>query len=181
MNYDKLGLTIKNDLQEAVSTILNPEIDPETRRFNLEILLREVGSEVYYVIYSMVAYDMEIEYTVGAGINDAYYGLAKVLSDSVSVGGRSDAIASLDEWLSNQILKAEFDAFTTAFQSGKYPIAVREEPFNCCAWCRDHTGTFIDPSPEVFRRHDRCRGEIRVSGYRSRNGTLSGRGWKTVS
>lgn len=181
MDYSKLGTTIRKDLQEAVSNILNPEVDPEIRQLNLEILLREVGTSVYDTIYAMAAYDMEIEYTTGSGMTNFYYELAKKLSDSVSVGGRSNAIAWLDEWLESQILKGEYDAFWTAFESGKHPIATRTEPSDCCPWCRLHVGTFVEPDSEVFRRHDRCGGVIRVSGYRSRNGALSGRGWKTVS
>ena len=87
MNYGNLVPTISQDLIEAVELILNPEIDPEIRTLNLEILLRESGREIYEVIYAMNAYDFGVEYTTGIGIDDYYYTLAKMLSDSVSVGG----------------------------------------------------------------------------------------------
>ena len=120
MDYGKLSTTIDKKLKKSIDLVLNPEVDPETRRFNLEILLREVGDRVYEVIYAMNAYDMEIEYTSGVGQGDHYYGLAKNLSDSISLGGREDVEAQLDLWLQDVIHKAQYDAFSVAAESGKY-------------------------------------------------------------
>lgn len=178
MNYTSLADTISPELQAAVDEILNPEVDPDIRRYNLEILLREVGEKVYYNIYDMAAYDMMVEYTDGIGINDAYYGMAKNLSDSISTGGEKYVREQLYTWLSNQILKGEHDAFYTAKGLGQYPVLTRTEPANCCAWCRSLVGTFVDPAEhaEIWMRHDNCRGSVSVEGYRSRNGQLSGYG-----
>lgn len=175
MNYDALGLTIRDDLQEAVATINNPEIEPEVRQRNLEVLFREVGTQVYNVIYAMNAWDMEIDYTTGMGINDYYYGLAKKVSDSVTTGGKSDTIAEIDEWLANQILKAQYDAFNTAQDAGKFPTVTRYEPADCCPFCQQFRNmTFVNPTSEVFARHDRCKGRIVTSGYRTKNGEWVG-------
>ena len=57
MNYGKLADTIDKDLLEAVDLILNTEVDPETRQLNLEILLREAGTEVYDVIWFKVGFE----------------------------------------------------------------------------------------------------------------------------
>lgn len=83
-NYAELVQTILPQVQAAVTIINNPEIDPQVRQRNQEILLREVGRAVYEKVYDMNAFDMEIEHTKGAGIDDRYFGLAKVLSDGVS-------------------------------------------------------------------------------------------------
>ena len=83
-NYAELVQTILPQVQAAVTIINNPEIQPEVRQRNQEILLREVGKAVYEKVYEMNAFDMEIEHTKGAGIDDRYFGLAKVLSDGVS-------------------------------------------------------------------------------------------------
>lgn len=180
MNYDKLSATIIDDLKTEIDIINNPEINPETRRMNLEIVLREIGEQVYDVTYAMNAYDMDIDYMSGLGINDAYYGLAKNISDSVITGGKSNIEAQIEEWLSNQILKAQYDAFWNAKDYGKYPTVTRTASWNCCDWCREVVGTFVDPSSEVFRRHDRCRCSIETSGYKTRNGRYSGdrKAWK---
>ena len=181
MDYGKLSTTIDKDLKEAVMLILNTEVDPEVRRFNLEILLREVGTKVYNVIYAMNAYDMEIEFTTGSGINDAYYGMAKNLSDAISIGGQKEVESQLELWLQDQIHKAQYDAFNMAGENGKYRVVTREDRYDCCPWCRAHVGTFIEPTSEVFRQHDNCRGKIRTYGWKSHNGELVGKGWKTTA
>lgn len=180
MNYGSLASTIEPELAEAIETILNTEVDPEIRQFNLEILLREAGNDIYRVIYAMNAYDMEIEFTTGPGINDNYYGLAKNLSDSISLGGKDKVWAEFELWLQDQIHKAQMDAFNTAGENGKYRVVTRIERGDCCDWCRAHVGTFVEPSSEVFGQHEHCKGEIRTSGWKSHNGTLTGRGWKQV-
>lgn len=83
-NYAELIDTIYPTVRAAVATINNPEIEPEVRQRNQEILLKEVGQAIYDKVYDMNAFDYEIQHTKGAGIDDRYYGLAKVASDSVS-------------------------------------------------------------------------------------------------
>ena len=181
MNYGSLATTVDKDFLEAIRLILNAEVEPEVRRLNLEILFRESGSKIYDVIYAMNAWDFEIEYTTGLGIDDLYYGLAKTLSDSVSLGGNTKAMEAFELWLADTIHKAQYDAFRNAAESGKYRVATRWEPADACSWCRMHVGTFIEPDSEVFRQHDNCRGRITTEGWRSHNGTLTGKGWKTLS
>ena len=179
MDYSRLLPSITPDLVEAVRLILNPEIDPDIRTLNLEILLREVGTEIYEVIYAMNAYDFGIEYTTGIGIDDYYYTLAKQLSDSVSLGGYDEMMAKLEDYRYYQMDKGQYDAFKTASDSGQRPTAERIERSNCCSFCRDREWGKVEyPDHEMWRRHDKCRGIIKVQGWRSRNGTLSGYGWK---
>lgn len=181
MNYGSLASTITPELAEVIETILNTEIDPEVRRYNLEILFRETGADVYRVIYAMNAYDMEIEFTTGPGMNNNYYGLAKNISDSISLGGKDKVWAEFELWLQDVIHKAQYDAFVKAGENGKYRGVTRTERGDCCEWCRAHVGTFIEPLPEVFGQHEHCRGEIRTFGWKSKNGRLTGRGWKQQS
>lgn len=179
MDYSRLAPSIQGEMLNAVKLILNPEIDPEVRTYNLEILLRECGVEIYDVIYAMNAYDFGIEYTTGLGIDNYYYTLAKALSDSVSLGGYDEIATKIEDYIYHQITKGQFDAFETAVNNGQHPTAERIEPSNCCAFCRDREwGKVSYPDKEMWRRHDHCRGIIRTQGYRSRNGTLSGYGWK---
>lgn len=174
MNYDSLTYTILDDFKAEIYLINNPEIDPETRRYNLEIMLREVGEQVYDVIYAMNAWDMEIDYTNGKTINDAYYGLAKNISDSISTGGKATINAQMEEWLSNQVLKAQYDAFWNAKEFNKFPTVERIAAPKCCTWCKEVAGVHVNPEGEVFRRHDNCRCEIRTSGWKSKNGKVFG-------
>ena len=171
MNYAGLNDTIVNKVMAAMALINNPEIDPEVRQLNQEILFREVGAAVYAKVYSMNAYDMEITHTTGPGIDDRYYGLAKVASSSVSAG-----VAPMPDLVRNYLdstaAQAQHDAMKTAKQSGKHPTVTRSLVGETCAWCASKAGTYTNPSREIFARHRGCDCRIETSGYNSRNGTL---------
>ncbi len=173
MDYLALAETLDKDLIKAVDLINNPEVSPNIRQQSFEILFRELGENVYKVIYDMATFDMDVVGTTGTGIDmQKVYGISKVASDSVVVGDKSGTQASIRLWLDDVISKASQDAFNTAHDLGKHPTLHRSEKANCCKWCAQHVGTFINPSPEVFRRHANCRATIIVSGYKSRNGLL---------
>lgn len=86
LDYGKKAQELTPKVLEAVRLLNNPEIAPETRQRNQEIFFREVGKAIYDKTYEMNAFDMEIEHTKGVGIDDRFYGLAKVASNSVSTG-----------------------------------------------------------------------------------------------
>lgn len=171
MDYAKLNRTILAKVMALIAKINNPEIDPVIRQLNQEILLREVGSAVYAKVYDMNAFDFEIEHTTGPGIDDRYYGLAKVASASVATG-----TLGLQEYVKNYLdhaaSKAQFDATKTARESGKHPRVIRTVNGDTCKWCRDKAGEYSNPSAEIFRRHGGCDCNIVTEGYRSRNGQL---------
>lgn len=171
MNYASLIDSIKPDVIEAIRLINNPEIAPEIRQLNQEILLREVGQAIYAKVYDMNAFDMEVEFTKGTGIDNRYYGLAKVASGSVSNGS-----LGLEEYITNYLqsmaAKAQTDAFTVAKQTNKRPTVTRTESAKACQWCKSKTGTFTDPPSDVFHRHGGCGGKIVTKGFKSRNGEL---------
>ena len=171
MDYAKLNRTILKKVLEALAIINNPEIAPEVRQLNQEILFREVGSAIYAKVYDMNAFDFEIERTIGPGIDDRYYGLAKVASASVSAG-----TVGLDEYVKNYLdtmaSKAQQDAVKNARQSNKYPTVTRKTVGDTCKWCRSLAGTYTNPSSDVFRRHGGCDCAVVTEGYRSRNGLL---------
>lgn len=85
-DYGKLANSLAPKVLAGVAIINNPEIQPETRQRNQEIFLREVANAIYSKVYDMNAFDMEIPHTKGDGIDDRYYGMAKVASNSVSTG-----------------------------------------------------------------------------------------------
>lgn len=172
MNYADLIKTISPQVLAAIKIINNPEIAPDVRLINQEILLREVGQAIYNKVYDMNAFDFEIEHTKGTGIDDRHYGLAKVVSGSVSTGSKG-----VEEYVNNYLVsaaaKAQKDSFKNAAQSRKFPKVTRTEGGKACAWCRSKTGTFTDPPSEIFARHGGCSGKIVTEGYKSRNGQLS--------
>jgi len=171
MDYAKLNDSIINKVLAAVALINNPEIDPEIRQLNQEILFREVGTAVYTKVYDMNAFDYEIEHTRGPGIDDRYYGLAKVAAGSVSTGA-----LGLDDYVRNYLdtmaAKAQQDALVNAKQSGKYPTVTRKMNGETCEWCESLAGTYTKPDSEVFKRHRGCDCSIITEGYRTRNGLL---------
>lgn len=85
-DYGKLSNALYPKVAAAVALLNNPEIAPDTRQLNQEIFLREVAKAIYDKTYEMNAFDMQIEHTKGDGIDDRYYGMAKVASNSVSTG-----------------------------------------------------------------------------------------------
>jgi hypothetical protein len=171
MNYGELASKLTPRVMRAISIINNPEIVPEVRQLNQEILLREVGQSVYNKVYNMNAFDYDIINTKGSGIDDRYYGLAKVASNSVS-NGTSGMEEYIDNYLTSMAAKAQKDSFKTASQTKKFPTVSRTESVNACKWCRSLTGSFTDPSSDVFKRHGGCKGKIVTEGYKSRNGLL---------
>ena len=171
MDYSKLTPTILKKVLIALALINNPEVAPEVRQLNQEILFRSVGAAVYAKVYEMNAFDFEIGHTVGPGIDDRHFGLAKVASASVSAGA-----LGLDEYvknfIDNTIGLAQDHAVRTARQSGKFPTVERIESPDCCDWCRSKAGTHENPDSSVYARHGGCEGRIITRGYMSRNGLL---------
>lgn len=131
MDYSKLTATILPKVLAAVALINNPEVAPDVRQINQEILFREVGAAVYAKIYDMNAFDFEIEHTVGPGMDDRFYGLAKVASAAISTGA-----LGLDEYVKNYIDNtiglAQRHAVDNARQSGKHPTVTRIEGGKAC-------------------------------------------------
>lgn len=85
-DYGKLANSLAPKVLAGVALLNNPEVQPDTRQRNQEIYLREVAKAIYEKTYDMNAFDMEIPHTTGPGIDDRYYGMAKVASNSVSTG-----------------------------------------------------------------------------------------------
>lgn len=171
MDYSKLNETIMTKVMAALAIINNPEIEPDIRQLNQEILFREVGTAVYNKVYDMNAFDFEIEHTTGKGIDDRYYGLAKVVSASVSNGtlGMHEYVKN---YLDNVASQAQHDATINARQSGKHPRIIRKINGETCKWCQELAGEYSNPPSDVFRRHGSCDCSIITEGYRSRNGLL---------
>lgn len=171
MNYADLIKTITPQVLAAITIINNPEIAPEVRQLNQEILLRQVGKSVYDKVYDMNAFDFELPGNIGPGIDDRHYGLAKVASNSVSNGkvGIDEYVGS---YLTSMAAKAQQDSFKVAKQSKKFPTVKRVENGDACKWCRSMAGTFTNPSSDIFKRHGGCAGKIVTEGYKSRNGQL---------
>jgi hypothetical protein len=173
MDYTKLTPTILPQVLEAMRLINNPEVDPVTRQLNQEILFREVGAAVYAKVYAMNAWDMEIAHTTGPGMDNRFYGLAKVASDSVSAGGLG-VDAYVANYLDSVIGQAQQHAFMNAKQSGKHPtLTWTPTGSHTCKWCLDKSGTYTDPSPADFAHHDSCNCKRITEGFKSRNGLLS--------
>jgi len=87
LDYGKKARELTPKVLEGIRLLNNPEIEPETRQRNQEIFLREVAQTIYAKTYEMNAFDMDIAHTTGSGIDDRFYGMAKVASNSVSTGG----------------------------------------------------------------------------------------------
>lgn len=171
MDYAALNDSIVKKVMAALAIINNPEIDPEVRQLNQEILFKEVGTAVYAKVYNMNAFDYEIEHTTGPGIDDRYYGLAKKASAAVSSGALGLPLL-VRNYLDTMASKAQNDATHNARQSGKRTRVIRKMNGETCGWCESLAGSYENPDSEVFKRHRGCDCSIITEGYRTRNGLL---------
>jgi len=172
VDYSQFNETIAKKVMKALELINNPEIDPEVRQLNQEILFREVGAAVYTKVYDMNAFDFEIEHTKGPGIDDRYYGLAKVSSGAVATGTLGLALL-VRNYLDTMASKAQEDAVTNARQSGQRTKVIRRMRGETCDWCESLAGEYTNPDSEVFKRHRGCDCSIETEGYKTRNGLLN--------
>lgn len=172
MDYSQFNETIQKKVMAALAIINNPEVAPEVRQLNQEILFREVGAAVYAKVYDMNAFDYEIEHTTGPGIDDRHFGLAKVASASVSAGALGLGLL-VRNYLDTMASKAQADATHNARQSGKRTRVIRKMNGEICSWCESLAGTYENPDSEVFERHRGCDCQIITEGYRTRNGQLN--------
>lgn len=156
----------------ALAIINNPEIAPEVRQLNQEILFKEVGAAVYAKVYNMNAFDYEIEHTTGPGIDNRHFGLAKVAAASISTGALGLPLL-VRNYLDTMASKAQQDATHNARQSGKRTKVTRKMNGETCSWCESLAGTYENPDSEVFKRHRGCDCSIITEGYRTRNGQLN--------
>lgn len=172
MDYAGLNDTIQKKVMAALAIINNPEVAPDVRQLNQEILFREVGAAVYAKVYNMNAFDYEIEHTTGPGIDDRHFGLAKVVAASVSAGVLGLPLL-VRNYLDTMASKAQADATHNARQSGKRTRVIRKMNGETCGWCESLAGTYENPDSEVFKRHRGCDCSIITEGYRTRNGLLN--------
>ena len=172
MDYAGLNDTIQKKVMAALAIINNPEVAPDVRQLNQEILFREVGAAVYAKVYNMNAFDYEIEHTTGPGIDDRHFGLAKVAAASVSAGALGLPLL-VRNYLDTMASKAQQDATHNARQSGKRTKVTRKMNGETCGWCESLAGTYENPDSEVFKRHRGCDCSIITEGYRTRNGQLN--------
>ena len=172
MDYSQFNETIQKKVMAALAIINNPEIAPEVRQLNQEILFKEVGAAVYAKVYNMNAFDYEIEHTTGPGIDNRHFGLAKVAAASISAGAIGLPLL-VRNYLDTMASKAQLDATHNARQSGKRTKVTRKMNGETCSWCESLAGTYENPDSEVFKRHRGCDCSIITEGYRTRNGQLN--------
>lgn len=175
MDYSQFNETIQKKVMAALAIINNPEIAPEVRQLNQEILFKEVGAAVYAKVYNMNAFDYEIEHTTGPGIDDRHFGMAKVASASVSAGALGLGLL-VRNYLDTMASKAQLDATRNASQSGKRVRIKRTLNGETCEWCSKleatYDGRFEDVPSDIWLRHRGCNCSIVTEGYRTRNGLL---------
>lgn len=177
MDYSVFTKTILAKVLAAMNVINNPEVAPAVRQRNQEILFQTVGARVYAKIYDMNAFDFQIEQTVGTGIDDRFYGLAKVASAAVATGALG-LDAYVKNYIDSTISMAQKDAVNTAREYGKRTRVVRKlgRTEKTCEWCiglangSPYEGSAI--RAEIFGRHRDCDCEIYTEGFRTRNGLL---------
>lgn len=173
MDFRSLVDRLAPKLRRLAATINDESVDPALRRAAHRAALEAIGQAVYAKAYDMTAWDYEIAETLGKIFDpEIAAGMARNLSDSIATG--DDTVKDqIPTFLSVATGAAQFDATEMAGNLGKHRVVTRSlRGKGDCDWCRGMAGTYYNPGPEVFRRHNHCDCNIRAEGYNSRNGLV---------
>ena len=173
MDFSGIVEDTTNGVFNIVEDILRMNIDPQIKVEQIQSVLTQVGERFGQKMFNDVSLlfdSMAIYSYVPYNDNDQVYTLAQKIVRDNAFGLKDRPI--LKEYSDVLLGRAQYEAFENAVSLEKHPTLTRRMRGETCEWCRLRTGTFVDPEPEMFQRHDNCNCLFIVSGYNSRNGVL---------
>ena len=173
MDFSGVVEDTTNGVFNIIQDVLRMNIAPDVKIQQIQAVLTQVGERFGQKMFEDVSrlFDSSaIKSTIAYSENDQVYTLAqKIVRDSAF---ELDDKPIVKEYHDVLLGRAQYDAFENARSLDKHPTLTRRLRGETCEWCRVRTGTFTDPDPELFARHDNCDCLFIVSGYNSRNGVL---------
>lgn len=174
MNFSEIAKDLGRQALATVEYILSLNVGDAMKRDMLTRVFRETGYPFYDKMFndSSRLFDSEAIGTEGFQNPD---GQIERLSSKVVQNynlGRVSNPATLRGFYDSLLADAEDEAFRNARSLDRHPTLTRRLRGETCDWCRARAGTFIDPSGDLFARHDNCDCLFITRGFNSRNGVL---------
>jgi len=173
MDFRGIVEDTSSGVYDIINDVLRMDIDPQVKIDQIAAVLTQVGERFGQKMFNDVStlFDSTaIAGTVPYNDNNQIYTLAQKIVRDNAFGLADNSI--LTEYLDVLLGRAEYEAFENAQSLEKHPTLTRRMRGETCEWCVLRAGTFTDPDPELFARHDNCDCLFIVSGYNSRNGVL---------
>lgn len=174
MDFRGIVKDISKRTQDLIDEILAMNISPSKKEDYIEQILLSIAEEFGDKLFSDISYMMDsesIRSTVQVNLNNQVRDLSKKITRNYAFDLTSALIVK--EYYDVILARAEEGAFRNARSLQRHPTLTRSmEGEETCDWCRGMVGTFVDPDPELYARHDGCDCKIVVSGYKKRNGVV---------
>lgn len=160
---------------QAVQRIFAMKLSPDDTVASLTRLFETVGTSFHSQLYGATSYVLGGDAMATAGLNDSSSQasrLALKLTRDVALS-RSNSADFINSFFHNALAQAQQEAFNNSRSMQKHPTLTRQlSGRENCDWCRVRQGTKSDPNAEDFKRHGGCDCKLKVSGYRTRNGSV---------
>lgn len=176
MDFSGVTIDTADQVSAHVRYVLGLNLSPTDKVDRIADVLEFVGRHFHGQLYGAASEVFDSTAMSSTGLDDAN-GQARRLAIKIV---RNDSLARdtsavlVTEYYNSILGQAQHEAFHNAVSMQKHPTltrrAFRGKPD--CKWCQSKSGTYTNPSPEDFGRHDKCDCLFEVSGYNSRNGLL---------
>ena len=174
INFSKVATDTARNMVKVVDYILGLNIPKADKVRRLRNVFNLVGSDFYFQMFNA---NSQLFDSLAIGTADYNELLARIddlaqkLVQNYNLTRKTAPIVK--EFYDSALGLAQTEAFVNAISLDKHPTLTRYIVGETCSWCVGMAGTFIEPTGDMFARHDNCDCLFVVSGYNSRNGILT--------
>lgn len=174
MDFRAIVEEVATLVSDKIAEILQKNLSPEDKKRLIAALFQGTGrvfADKLFADVSELFDSSAIKNIIDINYEDQIERLAtKIVRDAAF---QIDNQRIVKEYYDVLLARSEEVAFKNARSLEKHPTLTRVMTgLETCDWCKARVGTFSNPDPELFRRHDDCDCIFIVSGYNSRNGVL---------
>lgn len=159
---------------QAVQRIFAMKLSPDDTVASLTRLFETVGTSFHSQLYGATSYVLGGDAMATAGLNDSSgqaSRLALKLTRDAALS-RSNSADFINSFFHSALAQAQQEAFDNSRSMQKHPTLTRSIVGETCKWCNRMAGIYTDPPHDAFKRHGGCDCKLKVSGYRTRNGSV---------
>lgn len=174
MDFSGIAKDTGTGVTASIDYVLSLGISPAEKIARITLIIRTVGIYFHSKLYDDVSYALGSSIIASAGFDDANAQAERLATKTVRNYALSRSSSALiKEYYDSLLGRAQDEAFNNALSLQKHPTLTRSIVGETCTWCDSKAGTFTNPSPEHFARHDRCDCLIVASGFNTRNGIVT--------